>query len=145
MVELRHGPGGVQQSAVAGADQRCQADGADPCPHVPVRDLGDLDAWQLSSGPYLQSAGACGTLEVNKQAANGSITPGNIPGMNDSPRVVTATGSQLLVDAHVCGNAVQGNALAWYNPDTKKELYLFTSGAEEVLPFATEADPAGTL
>jgi hypothetical protein len=125
------------------------ASGATPTALTPVReatsrDLGDLSAWQLSSGLYLQSAGACGTLEVNEQEASGSITPVNIPGMSDSPRVVTTTESQLLVEAHVC-DAAPGNALAWYDPGTKKELYLFTSGAAEVLPFPTDAAPATAL
>lgn len=59
-------------------------------------------------------------------------------------RVVTATDSQLLVEAHVCSE-VPGNALAWYNPATKQELYLFTSGAQKVLSFPAETDPAAAL
>jgi TolB protein len=118
--------------------------GAKPTALTPVRtaasgDFGDLSAWQLSSGLYLQSAGPCGTVEVNKQAADGSITRVNIPGMSDSPRVVTATDSQLLVEEHLC-SAGPGNALAWYNPGTQQELYLFTSGVQVVLPFPAEAN-----
>ena len=85
--------------------------------------------------------GPCGPSEVNKQAADGSITPVNVTGMGNS-RVVTATDSQLLVEGHLC-EPVPGYALAWYNPGTKHELYMFTSGVQEVLPFPTQADPAG--
>jgi hypothetical protein len=106
--------------------------------HQPRNQRRACSAWQLSSGLYLQSAGPCGTLEVNKQAADGSVTRVSVPSM-DSPRVVTATDSQLLVEGHVC-EAVPGNALAWYNPGAKQELYLFTSGVQEVLPFPTDAD-----
>lgn len=61
------------------------ADGARPTALTPVRkpathDLGDLDAWRLTSGLYLQSAGACGALDISKQAANGSITQVTVPG-----------------------------------------------------------------
>jgi hypothetical protein len=119
--------------------------GAKPTALTPVRTAaggysGDLGAWQLSSGLYLQSVGPCGPSEVNKQAADGSTTPVNVPGM-DSPRVVTATDTQLLVEGHLC-EPVPGYALAWYNPGTKQELYLFKSGVQEVLPFPAEADPA---
>jgi hypothetical protein len=116
--------------------------GAKPTALTPLRTSAarDLDAWQLSSGLYLQSVGPCGPSEVNKQAADGSITPVSIPGM-DNPRVVTATDWQLLVGGHLC-EAVPGYALAWYNPGTMKERYLFTSGVQEVLPFPTEADAA---
>jgi len=75
--------------------------GARPAALTPVRkagfDLGDFNAWKLSSGLYLQSYGACGTVEINKQAKNGSVTRVTVPGAADSPVVITATGSRLLV------------------------------------------------
>ena len=44
-------------------------------PRNPARsgDFGDLDAWRLPSGLYLQAAGACGVLHIYRQARNGSI------------------------------------------------------------------------
>jgi hypothetical protein len=96
-------------------------------PGNPATDLGDIDAWQLPSGLYLQSLGACGTLELNQQAANGSVTRVTVPGMTDSPVVVTASGSQLLIEQHGCEGS--GGQLAWYNPATNAEHWLFTSGA----------------
>ena len=108
--------------------------GARPSALTPVRnpakapnDYGDIDAWQLPSGLYLQSLGACGTLELNKQAGNGSITRVTVPGMADSPAVVTAAGARLLVEQLGCEGA--GGQLAWYNPATKAEQWLFKSGA----------------
>jgi TolB protein len=110
------------------------ASGARPSALTPVRnsaepphDFGDLDAWQLPSGLYLQSAGACGTYEVNRQAANGSVTGVTVPGMTTSPVVVTAYGAQLLVEQRGCeGN---GGQLAWYDPATAAEHWLFKTGA----------------
>ena len=61
--------------------------GAKPTALTPVRTStsGDLDAWQLSSRFYLQSVGPCGPSEVNKQAADGSITPVNVPRHGQPP------------------------------------------------------------
>jgi TolB protein len=114
--------------------------GARPSALTPVRnpakapnDNGDIDAWRLPSGLYLQSLGACGTLELNKQAANGSITRVTVPGMADSPVVVTAAGARLLVEQLGCDGA--GGQLAWYNPATKAEQWLLRSGAGEAVAY----------
>jgi TolB protein len=96
-------------------------------PAQPPHDYGDLDAWRLPAGLYLQSAGACGTLELNRQAANGSITKVTVPGMTNSPAVVTAYGSQLLVEQLGCEGS--GGQLAWFNPATGAERWLFRTGA----------------
>ena len=114
------------------------ANGARPTALTPVRksgpDLGDLDAWSLPSGLYLQSAGACGTLELNRQAKNGSVAPVPVPGLpaRASVAVVTALGPQLLI--HGLGCTVSGQ-LAWFNPATKAEKWLFKAGAEAVVPY----------
>ena len=105
------------------------AGGGKPAALTPQRkpsgpDYGDLDAWRLTSGLYLQSAGACGTLEFNKQAPNGSVTPVKVPGtLNVSTRIVTALGPRLLIEAITgCGGS---QSLLWFNPGTKAEQWLF--------------------
>lgn len=119
------------------------ASGARPTALTPVRksgpDLGDLDAWSLPSGLYLQSAGPCGTLELNKQARNGSVAPVPVPGLpaSASIAVVTALGSQLLV--HGLGCTI-GGQLAWLNPATGAETWLFKTGAEAVVPYYSTAN-----
>jgi hypothetical protein len=104
--------------------------GAAPTELTPVRkasfDLGDIDAWQLPSGLYLQSLGACGTLELNKQASDGSVTRVTVPGMTTSPVVVTADGARLLVEQQGCAGRGE---LAWYDPATGAEQWIFTAGA----------------
>jgi hypothetical protein len=68
------------------------ASGARPTALTPQRkaghDLGDFDAWRLTSGLYLQSEGACGVTEINRQAANGSVTPVNVPGTSNTDNVI---------------------------------------------------------
>jgi len=86
-------------------------------------DYGDLDAWRLTSGLYLQSVGACSSLEFNKQNPNGSITPVNVPGTtNADNRIVSALGPRLLIDAIT--SCEGSDSLLWFNPGTKAEQWL---------------------
>jgi hypothetical protein len=83
--------------------------------------------WQLPSGLYLQSLGPCGTLELNRQAGSGALTRVRVPGMTESPVVVTATATRLLMKQDGCeGN---GGQLAWFNPAAGTEQWIFRAGA----------------
>jgi hypothetical protein len=116
--------------------------GAKPKALTPQRsskgpDLGDFDAWRLASGLYLQSQGACGTIEINKQAANGSVTQVKVPGTpNTHNEIVTAAGPRLLINP---SNGCQGGGgLLWFNPGTHAEQWLFKPAAHasvNVIPF----------
>jgi len=125
------------------------ASGAKPTALTPQRtksfDLGDLDAWRLSSGLYLQSAGACSALEINKQAANGSIAPVKVPGTPNTENVIlTADGPRLLV--YTLNACDAGEGLLWYNPGTHARTWLFRYSAKQsldVVPFSSiENGPA---
>jgi hypothetical protein len=91
-------------------------------------DLGDIGAWQLSSGTYLQALGGCATLQIFRQAANGSITPvvpAHTAGQDN--RIVTALGTRLLLNAQT---ACPGSeSLLWYNPATNAEHWLLRAPA----------------
>jgi len=125
------------------------ASGAKPAALTPQRtgtgpDLGDIGAWRLTSGLYLQSLGACGTLELNKQAANGSVAAVNVPGTSNTHNlVVTALGARLLIDA---GNGCEpGNSLLWYNPGSHAEQWLLKApanafGVLAVVPYYSRED-----
>jgi hypothetical protein len=97
------------------------ASGARPSALTPVRrngfDLGDFDAWQLSSGLYLDGLGACGTLVIGKQPAHGPEQQVNVPGANSS-LIVTATRSSLMVER--INGCSPGVSLVWFNPTTRK-------------------------
>lgn len=118
--------------------------GARPAALTPQRtaasnDYGDIDAWRLNSGLYLQSLGACGTLVLNKQNANGSIGKVNVPGTtNDNTRVLSALGNRLLIDALT--ECPGSESLLWFNPGTRAERWLFKApgnalGVLGVVPF----------
>jgi hypothetical protein len=109
-------------------------------PRNPARsgDLGDLDAWRLFSGLYLQAAGACGVLHIYRQAPGGSIRLITVPHTNGDNRVLTARGSRLLVEAPTdCTGSV---SLLWYNPGTGAEQWLIRPkgnvlGVASAVPF----------
>ena len=109
-------------------------------PRNPARsgDFGDLDAWQLPSGLYLQAAGACGVLHIYRQAPGGSIKLITVPHTNGDNRVLTARGSRLLVQAPTdCTGSV---SLLWYDPGTRAEQWLIRApgnvlGVANAVPF----------
>lgn len=93
-------------------------------------DLGDIGAWQLSSGLYVQGLTGCGTMEIFKQAGNGSIKQVNVPNTsNDNNVVVTALGPRLLVHAQTeCPGSA---SLLWFNPATHAEQWLLRAPAKD--------------
>ena len=117
--------------------------GARPTALTPRRsassgDLGDLDAWQLHSGLYLQGAVACGVLAIFKQARNGSITLVTVPHTTGDNRVLTALGDRMLIQAPTsCTGSV---SLLWFNLATRAEQWLIrapgnVAGATIAIPF----------
>ncbi len=101
-------------------------------------DLGDLDAWQLPSGLYLQSAGPCAVLQIFKQAGNGSITLVKVPNTEGDNHVLTALGSRLLIQAPT--SCTGSNSLLWFDPGTRAEQWLVRApanvyGVSAAVPF----------
>ena len=117
--------------------------GARPTALTPPRggnssDLGDLDAWQLPSGLYLQSAGPCGVLQIFKQARNGSIRLVTVPHTVGDNHVLTALGARLLIKAPT--SCTGSNSLLWFNPATGAEQWVIRApasalGAAIAVPF----------
>ena len=122
--------------------------GARPQALTPVRkvssgDLGDLDAWALPSGLYLQAAGPCAVLQIFKQARNGSITLVKVPHTQGDNDVLTALGARLLIQAPT--SCTGSNSLLWFNPGTGAEQWLIRAPANEVgvaaaIPFYSRQD-----
>jgi hypothetical protein len=106
--------------------------GRPPTALTPLRnpktgDNGDFDAWSLPSGLYLQSAGACGVLQIFKQAPNGSITLVTVPHTEGDNHVKTALGSRLLIEAPTsCEGSI---SLLWFDPGTRAEQWLVRTPA----------------
>jgi hypothetical protein len=120
------------------------ASGAHPKALTPPRnpstsgDLGDLDAWHLSSGLYLQAAGPCGVLHIFRQARNGSIKLVTVPHTSGDNQVLTARGSRLLIQAPT--ECTGGISLLWYDPGKRAEQWLIRApghviGVANAIPF----------
>jgi TolB protein len=97
-------------------------------------DLGDINAYQLPSGTYLQALGACGVIFIAKQASDGSATSVNVPQTtgNDN-QIVTANGDKLLVRAQT--SCAASTSLLWYTPATSAVQMLIRapSGIQGVI------------
>jgi hypothetical protein len=94
--------------------------GARPSALTPERnangpDYGDIGAWPLPSGLYLQAVGACGVIFIAKQISSGSVAVVNVPQTtgNDN-QIVTALGPRLLVRAQT--SCEPSTSLLWFNP-----------------------------
>ncbi len=97
------------------------ASGARPTALTPRRsgtgfDLGDLNAWQLTSGLYLDAAQGCGAGTIGRQPARGPEQQVQVPGAAGEV-IVTATRTQLEVKRF--GGCVAGSSLVWFNPATR--------------------------
>jgi TolB protein len=85
-------------------------------------DYGDMTAWQLPSGTYLQAAGACGVIFLAKLNADGTTSPVSVPNTQGSVRVIGANGGHLELQGKAgCGG---GQALLDYNPDAGSTTVL---------------------
>jgi hypothetical protein len=107
--------------------------GATPTALTPQRsssgpDLGDLDAWSLPSGLYLQAAGPCGVIYIATPTSTGAAATVTVPETtgNDN-QIVAADGARLLVRAQTSCEA--GGSLLWFNPATHAVQMLMRAPA----------------
>jgi TolB protein len=88
------------------------------------QDLGDTDAWQLPSGTFLQSEGACGTIFLSRLTPDMHTTRVNVPGVDDgrSVRVTGVTADKLVLQASLgCG---PGISVLTYDPGANTSTVL---------------------
>lgn len=78
-------------------------------------DYGDLNAWQLPAGTFLQAAGACGVVFLAKLNGDGTTSRVSVPNVtSDSVVVVGTHGGDLELKTRAgCGS---GQSLIDYNP-----------------------------
>jgi hypothetical protein len=85
-------------------------------------DIGDGTAWQLPSGTFLQSAGACGTMFLSRLTPDMHTTRVHIPGVSDSVIVAGATADKLLILGKVgCGGT---KSMLTYDPAANTSTVL---------------------
>ncbi len=104
-------------------------------------DLGDGVAWQLPSGTFLQSAGACGTAFLSRLTPDGHTTRVNVPGVSPDVLVVGATDHTLVLQGKVgCGGTT---SLLTYDPADNTSTVLLGppingGGVTEALLYPSE-------
>jgi hypothetical protein len=75
---------------------------------------GNWNAYELPSGVFLPTAGACGTSFVSRLTPDGHTTRVDVPGLGDSVELAGISGDKLLVVGKVgCGG---GTSLLTYDP-----------------------------
>jgi TolB protein len=84
--------------------------------------LGNWNAYQVPSGVFLPTAGACGTAFVSRLTPDGHTTRVEIPGVSDSVELAGVSGDKLVVVAMVgCGG---GKSLLTYDPVANTSVVL---------------------
>jgi len=77
-------------------------------------DYGDVAAWKLPSGTFVQTLGACGTIHLARLTPDGHTTRVDVPGVSESVQVAGATGDKLVLLAQLgCGGT---DSLLTYDP-----------------------------
>jgi len=73
----------------------------DPSSH----DTGDIDAWQLPAGTYVQYLGGCGAIHLGKLNADGTVSKVSVPNVDPghSIYVIGVHGGNLDLQAMVAG------------------------------------------
>jgi TolB protein len=86
-------------------------------------DYGDLNAWQLPAGTYVQAAGACGVIFLATLNGDGTTSPVSVPEVKGgSVGVVGVNGGDIYLQARAgCGG---GKSLVDYNPSANKSTVL---------------------
>jgi hypothetical protein len=96
-------------------------------------DYGDLDAWRLPSGLYVEALGGCGTRFIGKQAANGTVRVINVRGSSGNNVVVATSGNRMLVREF--SECFPSSSLVWFNPATGsvRNALIAPAGGDGVL------------
>ena len=88
------------------------------------RDNGDVNAWQLPAGTFVQALGGCGVIYLAKLDDDGTTTPVSVPGVDDSKsvEVIGVDGSALDLQAKAaCGG---GQSLLRFDPEANTSTVL---------------------
>ena len=104
--------------------------GAAPAALTPARttgsaDFGDVDAWQLPTGLYLQAEAGCGPPFIAQQEANGTVQAVTLPGTSAGKVVIATTGDSLLVQEFT--ECLPGSSLVWFTPVTNAVQAVLTA------------------
>ena len=105
------------------------------------QDLGDVNAWRLPAGTFVQALGACGFIYLAKLTDDGTTTPVAVPdvGEGKSVKVIGVDGTALDIQAQTaCGG---GESLLRYDPAANTSTVLLGpplngGGVSGAVPYA---------
>lgn len=106
-------------------------------------DIGDVDAWQLPAGTFVQALGGCGVVYVAKLNSDGTTEKVSVPEADNdkSIGVLGVDGPALTLHASAaCGG---GQSLLRYDPGTNTTTVLLGSsvnggGVGHAVPYASQ-------
>jgi TolB protein len=86
-------------------------------------DYGDISAWQLPAGTYVQASGACGVIYLAKLNGDGTTSPVSVPNVkSETVVVIGVNGGDLDLQAKAaCGG---GQSVIAYNPSAGTSTVL---------------------
>ncbi|MDT5013814.1 MAG: hypothetical protein QOH57_5431 [Mycobacterium sp.] len=87
-------------------------------------DIGDLNAWQVPAGTFVQAAGGCGVVYLAKLNPDGTTTQVSVPDVDNhrSVSVIGVNGGHL--DLHASAACGGGQLLVDYDPVDNKSIVL---------------------
>lgn len=113
------------------------ASGAAPRRLSPPRDghgvdpAGDIGAWRLPNGLYLQAVGACSQIYIVRQLPAGQVQAVDIPGtQGNNNGIIASLGTRLLVQART--GCPGSNSLLWFDPATRAVQMLLSAPHDAV-------------
>jgi TolB protein len=99
--------------------------GAAPTALTPERpvgspDYGDVDAWQLSTGLYLQAEASCGPPFIARELSGNALAA-----VSSASVVIATSGDRMLVQQYT--ECVNRSSLVWLNPATSNALRVLAA------------------
>lgn len=99
--------------------------GAAPTALTPQRpvdspDYGDVDAWQLSTGLYLQAEAGCGPPFIARELSGNAVQA-----VSPASEVIATSGDRMLVQQY--SECVPASSLVWLNPATSSDQRVLTA------------------
>jgi TolB protein len=99
--------------------------GAPPSALTPQRtmgspDYGDVDAWQLSTGLYVQARASCGPPFIARELSGSAVQA-----VSPASVVIATSGDRMLVQQY--SECVPGSSLFWLNPAASSAQHVLTA------------------
>jgi hypothetical protein len=85
-------------------------------------DYGDLNAWEMPAGTFVQAAGGCGVIFLAKLNPDGTTTKLDIPHTQGSVKVIGVDGEHLILQSY--NGCERGESLFDYDPATNTSTVL---------------------